>query len=258
MVRVGEHRLTQEELDDAMPVGLSPADSASFAAEFIRAWVEDILLYDVAAENIPGMARIDRMTEQFRRELVIFEYQKQLMNEKLSRTIPESEIQAYYDSDPERFRLKSGIVKGLFLKVPRNAPRISSLKKWYKSDKPEAVENIEKYGLRNAVIYEYFYDRWVPFREVMNNIPCEIGDETAFLQTHRTIEWEDSLYVYLLNIKDVLVEGRAMPIDFARKQIEEILLTRRKNEFIRDMQKDLYESALKRKEIEFREAGNKM
>lgn len=251
LVKVGDHILTRAELNEALPRGLSVVDSATFADNFVKQWAEDILLYDVAAENLPDMVRIERMVEQYRRDLVIFEYQKQLMNEKLSREIPESEVKAYYEADPGRFKLKSGIIKGLFLKVPYNSPRINQLKKWYKSGKPEAVENIEKYGLQNAVIYEYFYDRWVPFKEVMNNIPYEISDETAFLRTHHNIEYQDSSYLYLLNISDVLTEGSEMPFDFARKQIEEILLNHRKNEFIRNTQRELYNEAFKKGEIEF-------
>ena len=250
LVKVGDHTLTRAELNEALPKGLSVVDSATFSDNFVKQWAEDILLYDVAAENLPDMVRIERMVEQYRRDLVIFEYQKQLMNEKLSREIPESEI-AYYEANPGRFRLKSGIIKGLFLKVPYNSPRINQLKKWYKSGKPEAVENIEKYGLQNAVIYEYFYDRWIPFKEVMNNIPYEISDETAFLRTRHNIEYQDSSYLYLLNISDVLTEGSEMPFDFARKQIEEILLNHRKNEFIRNTQRELYDEAFKKGEIEF-------
>ena len=251
LVKVGDHTLTRAELNEALPKGLSAVDSATFSDNFVKQWAEDILLYDVAAENLPDMVRIERMVEQYRRDLVIFEYQKQLMNEKLSREIPESEIKAYYEANPGRFRLKSGIIKGLFLKVPYNSPRINQLKKWYKSGKPEAVENIEKYGLQNAVIYEYFYDRWIPFKEVMNNIPYEISDETAFLRTRHNIEYQDSSYLYLLNISDVLTEGSEMPFDFARKQIEEILLNHRKNEFIRNTQRELYDEAFKKGEIEF-------
>ena len=54
-----------------------------------------------------------------------------------------------------------------------------------------------------------------------------------------------------MNISDVLTEGSEMPFDFARKQIEEILLNHRKNEFIRNTQRELYDEAFKKGEIEF-------
>lgn len=72
-----------------------------------------------------------------------------------------------------------------------------------------------------------------------------------FLRTHHNIEYQDSSYLYLLNISDVLTEGSEMPFDFARKQIEEILLNHRKNEFIRNTQRELYDEAFKKGEIEF-------
>ena len=71
-------------------------------------------------------------------------------------------------------------LKGLFLKVPENTPNLGQLKKWYCSTNPDGVEKIEKYALKNAVIYDYFYDKWIPFEEIVNNIPYEFGGAESF------------------------------------------------------------------------------
>lgn len=139
----------------------------------------------------------------------------------------------------------------MFLKVHEIRLRLLCLKKWYKSDSPEAVENIEKYGLHNAVIYEYFYDKWVSFEEVMSNVPYPISQETEFLRTHTNIELNHKGYWYFLNISDYLPVGGQMPFDFAKVQIKEILMNQRKVEFIKNMKEELYNDALKDKKIEY-------
>ncbi|MCP9612173.1 peptidyl-prolyl cis-trans isomerase [Coprobacter tertius] len=251
LVRVGDQVLYRDELSNDMPNGLSAADSARFADNYIAQWVNDRILYDVAAKNIPDLSKIDQKVDRYREDLIIFEYKKQLLDEKLSKEISEGDLKAYYDKHADEFKLKSGIIRGLFIKVPVNSPRISQLKKWYRSDKPDAVENIEKYGLNNAVIYEYFYDRWVSFSEVMDNIPYEISDETDFLRRQKYLEISDGGYWYLLNISDYKVPGSVMPFDFAKRQIREILTNKMRLQFLVNTEKELYEKAIKDNRIEY-------
>ena len=251
LVRIGDKVLTRGDLEREIPDRLRSKDSALFADNFIKRWVDDQLLYEVASRNIPDKENIDRMVERYRQELVIFEYQKHLLNEKLDKEISEEDMSVYYEKNRDKFKLHSAIIKGLFLKVPENSPQIARLKKWYKSVTPEAVENIEKYGLHNAVIYEYFYDKWVSFDEIMDNIPYSVEREADFLRTHKNIELNHKGYWYFLNISDYQLKGGQMPFDFAKAQIKEILINQKKMDFLKEVKEELYRDALKEKEVEY-------
>lgn len=251
LVRIGDKVLTRGDLEREIPDRLKSKDSALFADNFIKRWVDDQLLYEVASRNIPDKENIDRMVERYRQELVIFEYQKHLLNEKLDKEISEEDMSVYYEKNRDKFKLHSAIIKGLFLKVPENSPQIARLKKWYKSVTPEVVENIEKYGLHNAVIYEYFYDKWVSFDEIMDNIPYSVEREADFLRTHKNIELNHKGYWYFLNISDYQLKGGQMPFDFAKAQIKEILINQKKMDFLKEVKEELYRDALKEKEVEY-------
>lgn len=251
LVRIGDKVLTRGDLEREIPDRLKSKDSALFADNFIKRWVDDQLLYEVASRNIPDKENIDRMVERYRQELVIFEYQKHLLNEKLDKEISEEDMSVYYEKNRDKFKLHSAIIKGLFLKVPENSPQIARLKKWYKSVTPEAVENIEKYGLHNAVIYEYFYDKWVSFDEIMDNIPYSVEREADFLRTHKNIELNHKGYWYFLNISDYQLKGGQMPFDFAKAQIKEIFINQKKMDFLKEVKEELYRDALKEKEVEY-------
>lgn len=251
LVRIGDKVLTRGDLEREIPDRLKSKDSALFADNFIKRWVDDQLLYEVASRNIPDKENIDRMVERYRQELVIFEYQKHLLNEKLDKEISEEDMSVYYEKNRDKFKLHSAIIKGLFLKVPENSPQIARLKKWYKSVTPEAVENIEKCGLHNAVIYEYFYDKWVSFDEIMDNIPYSVEREADFLRTHKNIELNHKGYWYFLNISDYQLKGGQMPFDFAKAQIKEILINQKKMDFLKEVKEELYRDALKEKEVEY-------
>ena len=88
----------------------------------------------------------------------------------------DSALRAYYESNLDLFKAEHPLVKGLFMKVPLTAPQIAEVRRWYKSDSHEAVEQLEKYSLRNAVVYEYFYDRWVPVSELQDLMPLPDND----------------------------------------------------------------------------------
>lgn len=251
LVKVGEQVLTEADLMQALPPRLSPQDSLSFVNNYVHHWMENQLLYDAAVRNIPDLQRIDRLVEEYRRQLVSFEYQKQLIAEKLDKEITEEDLENYYKQNASKFVLNSSIIKGLFLKIPENAPQIEQVRQWYRSNTPQNIEKIEKYSLRNAIIYEYFFDRWVSFDEVMDNIPYPVPDETAFLKNNKTLEVKKDGYYYFLNIGEYLLKGGQEPFDFARLQIRDILINKRKMQFIENFQHELYRRALEKNQITF-------
>ncbi len=248
LVQIGDDMLSRQELAMAMPENLSPVDSTEFVERFIRRWIGETLLYQQAERNIPDLERIESLTEQYRRDLIVFEYRKRLLNERVDDIYSEQELQEYYDSHAQLFRLREPIVKGLFLKVPEHTHDLAHLKKWYSSSQPNAVENIEKYVLKNAVVYEYFYDKWVPFKEIANNIAYDFGDPEAFLKGNTKLEINKEGYWYLLNLTEYSLAGEVMPYEFARTQIQEILINNNRLTFNRELEEELFREA--------EEAGN--
>ena len=251
IVSVGNRYLTREMLDQIIPDGLSPRDSSAFADAYVRHWAEDELVYDVAQKNIPDVERIENLVDRYRRELFVHEYQKQILSEKLDAEISDDAVKNYYRTHLDKFILKTPIVKGLFLKVAETTPELKNLKKWYRGKDHASVENIEKYTLHNIINYDYFYDRWVSFDEVMSAIPYTVTDANRFLQTHTFLEINNEGYWYLLNISDYLPAGAHMPLDFARTQIEEILLNQKRMDFLHQMNKELYQEALENRKIKY-------
>ena len=251
IVSVGDRYLTREMLSQVIPDGLSHRDSSAFADAYVRHWAEDELVYDVAQKNIPNVGRIELLVDKYRRELFVHEYQKQILNEKLDAEISAEAVKNYYRTHLDKFILKAPIIKGLFVKVAETSPEIKNLKKWYRNRDHGSIENIEKYSLHNIINYEYFYDRWISFDEVLSAIPYSISDANRFLQTHKYLEINNDGYWYLLNISDYLPAGANMPLDFARTQIEEILLNQKRMDFLHQMNNELYQEALENRKIKY-------
>lgn len=244
LVEVAGKFLYQEDLRTALPLNLSAEDSVLFAENYIRTWIEDILLFDKAEDNIRDTEKVKALVENYRRALVMHAYQEELVNQQLSREISPMEVARYYESSKSLFVLEKPLVKGLFIKVPLGASGLSNVRRWYKKNTQDVIEKLEKYSLGNAVTYDYFYDRWRPLEEVEAMLPGKTWESGSnYLQQHRDVELKDTAFHYFLHIEEFLGKGEQKPLDFASEEIKEILINLKRVEFINRVKEDLYRQA---------------
>lgn len=252
LVSVGQHTLTAFEVKKLIPKTLSSQDSLMMAESYVKKWVKNALIYDLANKHLEDeKEEIDRLVDAYRQSLMSHKYEEKLVEERLSAEISDKEISDYYETNKESFLLEEDIVKGLFLKVPSDAPGLSDLKKWCNSGGDELIEKIEKYSLQNAVIYDYFYDRWMSGEEIAENMPVKKSEFSRMLKTDKLIEVSDSAYCYLLKVKEVEFKGNRAPFDYASAQIKEILLSQRKSEFLRSFEEEIYNEAIRKGNVKF-------
>ncbi len=249
LVEIDGNYLYYEDLQTALPAGLSKDDSLLFAEHYIQSWAEDVLLSSKAASNIPNNAEIERLVSNYRKSLVLHSYQQQLISQKLSKDISEQELNEFYENNKDLFKLDYSLVKGLLLKVPLNAPRLNDVRKWYKSDSQESLDQLEKYSFQNAVKYEYFRDNWIPVSEISDLLPLSITDLEEQLDKNKNIELQDSLYRYFLAVNDYREKGGEEPLEFARGEAKEMLINIKQVDFMRQVKDDLYRQAVKRNKI---------
>lgn len=252
LVSVKDRTLKRSAVENLIPRGISSADSLLLAENYVKKWVKDILVYDVASRNQGNeKEEVDRLVEEYRQSLVRYRYQERLVNEKLMSDIRESDKLNYYEDNQKKFILDKSLIKGLFLKIPKDAPGLDEVKKWYKSTNEAALEKIEKYSVQNATIYEYFYDKWVDLDEVMDNIPVHVSNPVTFLKATKYVEVADSSYCYFLNIKEYLPAGSVGPYDYVGPHILEMLVNQRKVKFLRKFEDELYNDAIRGGDVTF-------
>ncbi|MDR1623592.1 MAG: peptidyl-prolyl cis-trans isomerase [Tannerellaceae bacterium] len=252
IVSVKDRVLYRTEISSLIPRGTSSTDSLLLAENYVKKWIKDALVYNVALRNLGNeKEEIEKLVDDYRYSLYRYRYQEKLIWERLSANIRESDKLNYYDENQDKFVLDKSLIKGLFLKIPVDAPSLSDVKNWYKSSSAESLEKIEKYSIQNATIYDYFYDRWIDFDEVMSNIPVRISNTSQFLKNNKTVEVTDSSFCYLLNIKEYIPVGKVAPYEYAEAQIIEMLINQRKMEFLRNFENELYNDAIKGGDVVF-------
>ena len=109
----------------------------------------------------------------------------------------------------------------------------------------ENIEWIEKFAYKYATGYELFLEQWQTTSQVVLRMPFEQDDLNKRLKQKRQVEMQDSINIYLLQVTDMYQKGQNMPIDYARPEIEKIILRQRQVDFLLHEKQGLYNKAFK-------------
>ena len=102
VARVGKHKLYQSELLSYIPAGVGPEDSAALATRYINAWAEDLLLLDMAQEQLSKADKdVKDELEEYRRTLLKYRYQQLYILQRLDTLITDEEIERYYNDNKD-------------------------------------------------------------------------------------------------------------------------------------------------------------
>lgn len=233
---------------DKLTVGLSAEDSAAVADAFIQQWATEVLLYDKARNKVDGK-QIEALVEDYRRSLYAHEYAERLL-QRMPKKIAKAEIDSFYELHKNQYILKDGLVKGLLLIVPKGTPDMEKVKKSMVAAKEKDIEAVEKYAYRYATGYELFKDEWVTVNQLSLWMPIKKIDLQKQLKPNTLITLSDSVSTYLLQVNDVRAEGTVMPIEYARSEIEPILLRERANSYLQKEREHIYEEGVRFKKIQ--------
>lgn len=249
VAEVHDKYLYEDELQQIIPSGLQAEDSALVVEKYIRKWATDILMYEKAKNNISDMTEIDRLVDEYRKTLTIHQYQQRLVEQYSPQEPQEEEIRSFYERYGGQMIVKENLLKGLFLVVPADAPRMDDVRSWVKKADTESLEQIDKYTLQNAVSYDYFMDNWLPLLTITRKAPFQIVNPAEFLSAHSLAEASDSAHHYFLKISEYCTVGQQEPYDLAREKIIKVLSAQSSGELISQMEQELYQDAVASKDL---------
>ncbi|MDG5798871.1 hypothetical protein QA597_00670 [Marinilabiliaceae bacterium ANBcel2] len=252
VVTVGNSSLTIGELKSAIPENISHSDSVAVAEDYIGRWVQTKLFLLQAESNLTQEEKdVERLLDEYRTSLLVHMYQQKLLQQKHAPLITTRDIENYYEEMKDNFTLQENIFKGVFLKIPLDAPNQNIVKEWAQSDMNEDLINIEAYAIQYANTYEQYTNRWIPFNRVIHLLPQSVNNVSSFLRRYSFYEYSDSQYNYYLAIHNFVLAGDYAPVSYVEDRIKAILLNKKRKDFIDKMSKELYEEALQNKIVNF-------
>ena len=216
LAKVHDNYLYDVDIKGLFASNISKEDSVTIAKNFIAEWVKKQLLLKKAELNLTKEnSDIEKQIEDYRSSLLIFKYKQELINQKLDTVVTEQEIEEYYNEYSANFVLNHNIVKAVFLKISKEAPEIDKVKRWYKSNDPENLSRLEDYCYQYATKFDDFKNEWIPFNNLLIEIPTNIEDQERYLRYYKNIETEDNLFHYFVHINEYSLKSNVKTLDNA-------------------------------------------
>lgn len=244
VAKVNDKVLYLSDLEHIFRKNQTKKDSAEFARNYIENWIKTQLLLKKAELNLTQeQLDITDQLEAYRSSLLIYKYEEQMIREKVDTVVSREDIEKYYTQNNSNFILDANFVKATFIKMPLTGPQNEDLKKWYKSDKKEDLTDMEKYCFAYANKYSDFDEDWISFANIQKQLPEAIANEDDFLNTNKLIEKQDNEFLYLVRILDVKMKGSTAPLEYVSSKIKDIIINKRKLEFVSELEKNIYNDA---------------
>lgn len=230
---------------------LTGEDSIRVRNEYIHQWAINILMQDKANEYTTPA--IEQLVNDYRRSLCMYEYEKEMIEKQMSKYIQDSVIQQFYDTHLDRLILQDDIFKGLLLITPNDAPNQEALMHSLKQLQDDDLQFLEKYAYQNALGYELFLDEWKTASQLLLRMPFERNTLVSELKNKQQIILQDSLNKYILQVTDKCLQGHQMPFDYAQREIKELILNQRQQDFLKREREHLYKDGVRSKKVKIYE-----
>jgi hypothetical protein len=236
-----------DEIPKLIKHGVNESDSAALFQNYINKWAKRQLLLKKAEENLTPELKeeINRQLEDTKSNLIIYQYQRQMILEKLDTVLTDAEIENYYAANEQSFVLSSNIVKALFIKLPLETPDLNKIRLLARSNVHNDLQQLETVCYQFAEKFDDFNEEWVPMDRLKVELHQNIENEDDFLKRNTFFETSDSTSEYLVSIRDYRLRSSLAPFEYVKDDIKRIIWNNRRFEFIQTLENGIYNDALK-------------
>ncbi|WP_242670078.1 peptidyl-prolyl cis-trans isomerase [Gramella sp. KN1008] len=252
VVRVNDSFLYEEDIRALINDDTSPEDSSLIVSNYINRWATQQLLIDRAELNLPEAQQreFNDLVSNYRNELYTNAYTEAVVSRDLDTSLNKDEISNYYEANKENFILNEDLVKLRYINLASNSNNLDEIKRKFirfnqedQDDLTNMALQFKNYSMNDSV--------WVKTKSVYNKIgPLSVEDRERLVKKSNFMELQDSLNVYLVYVNDVLTRNEQAPLEYASATIREILLNKRKQALIKELEKEITKDAIKNNEFE--------
>lgn len=252
LATVNEKQLFLSEIEPLLKDVDSKEDSIAFVQTWIESWAKEQLMVQQAQNNLTTeLEAVQKQIDDYHNSLLIYHYQKAMVSQKMDTTVYDYQLKEYYKEHKKEFELKDHIVQMIYVKVSEDAPKMSKLKKWYLSNKEKDQLLLEEYCHQFAEEFSLDDTTWVYFSDVLRKIPIKTTNPENYLSHNRSDILSDSSGVYLVRFKKYKIKENVSPLALEKTRIRNIILNKRKLEFLKKVEEDLYKNALVKGQIKY-------
>jgi hypothetical protein len=250
IAKVNTAFLYKEDIKDILPENYKPKDSALLVANYINSWAKKQLLLSKARLNLTDDAlELEKLVQKYREDLLINKYREAVITQNLDTIVNEADIDTFYVHNKDILKLNEDLLKLKFIQVDKNIIDRKKIEKLFKSDNREDIAILIDKELEFKSFY--FNDSiWIKYTDVHNKIPLLEKKEINNIKKNTYLVKEDSLNLYLINIKEVLKRNSISPKSYVLPTIKQMILHTRKLNLLKEIETTLLNDANKNGQYE--------
>lgn len=238
VAKVGKQKLYKSDIENFIPLGLPEADSISLVHKYVNSWASEILFAEMAQKNL-SKADLDVTAEleEYRNALLKYRYQEQYIAERLDTFILESQIRDYYKSHEDVFTLDRPVVKAIYIDIVGNASSY------------QTPDDIDSLAVASSLRYFDFSEKWIDATILAREFGMDCKTMLSLIKDN-VIRYnqEGQADEKIAFIFELQTSGTA-PLDYCKESIRDILLNQRKRALNADLEQDLLNDALNKKQL---------
>jgi hypothetical protein len=252
VARVNDIFLYKNDIKDLVTKETSKEDSILRVNNFINHWATQQLLINGAEINLSEgkQDEFNTLVKQYKNDLFIKAYLEALVKRSIDTSVSQKEAEEVYKRNQETFKLNEELIKFRYINVNENIANLKDIEKRFKrfnNEDKKVLDSIaiqfKSYSLNDSI--------WIRVNQAILKIPAlSTSNKKELLKKSNFIQLKDSLGLYLMQINKVLLRNEIAPIEFVMPTIKQIVINKRKLEFIKELEKDITKDAIKNKQFE--------
>ena len=251
IARAYDSYLYPDDLKGVFNADLEENDSINLLNAYIDQWQrQQVLLHHAQTQLKGNLSEIDKQIEDYKNSLIIYEFEKSIVREKLDTVVTENEIVNYYKENEKIFVLKRPIFKVSFVELEKGAPGLQDVKEWLRSDDKKHMELLRNYSQTYATNYLLNDTAWYYIEELAKRIPIYQMDENKCRNYGRLFEINESNKIYLIILHDSKFKDGRSPLEIERNNIRNLIINQRKISLINKEEQEIINKARSKNKIE--------
>jgi len=250
VAKAGGERLYRSELAKYIPDGVSSADSAAMADQYIRSWASEILFVEKAEKELSKEERdMEKELEDYRKSLLKYRYEQLYINARLDTLITDEQVSGYYEAHKESFVLSRPILRVRFIDFMKESPNRQEILDKLPATGGRDRQDLDSLAYVSSIRYIDSSDEWLDAGILAREFATDWETMLSHLKNNYIIiDSEESGDVRAAYVFDIIRKGTA-PLEFCSPLIKDNIISTRKRELLEKLEQDLLTEALEKKDF---------
>lgn len=251
VARVFDKYLYQEDLLAVIPAGTAKEDSIAIAQSYIDNWIKQNVIIAQAEQNLSDdQKNFDLQVENYRNSLLTYNYEKNLIEQKLDTVFTDEDIKEYFTKNSANFKLNDYLLKVFFIKVDSGKQNNYLIQRLIRSEKAKDIEELRHICAGSAIDYSFNDQVWITGSDLSQKVPLTLQRKAdAAVPGKVTIVQENGFDYYIYTLESY-VPGTTPPMEVVIEEIKQRMINKRKVDLIEKMRTDLLNDALNNENAE--------